>query len=93
MQMLAETIATVFRKGNEGCFTCGDKNHFKRDCPKKANKKKPPKICPRCCREMHWAKDYKSQFDIERKPIPENSKQRTPWVPFNKNLGQIPFFT
>ena len=23
------------RKGNEGCFTCGDKNHFKRDCLKK----------------------------------------------------------
>ena len=39
MQMLAETMVAVLRKGNEGCFTCGDKNHFKRDCPKKANKK------------------------------------------------------
>ena len=45
MQMPAETMAASFKKGNEGCFTCGDKNHLKRDCPKKANKK-PPKVRP-----------------------------------------------
>ena len=37
MQMRAETTAACFKKENEGCFTCVDKNHFKRDCPKKAN--------------------------------------------------------
>ena len=84
MQMLAETMATTFKKGNEGCFTCRDKNHFKRDCPKKANKK-PPRICPRRCRGMHWAKDCKSKFDVEGKPIPRNSKQGTHQVPYNKN--------
>ena len=90
MQILAETMATTFKKGNEGCFTCGDKNHLKRDCPKKVNKK-PPRIRPHCCRGMHWAKDCKSKFDIEGKPIPENSKQGTPppKVPYNKNQGQI----
>ena len=46
MQMLAETIAACFKKGNEGCFICRDENYLKRDCPKKANKKKPPKVCP-----------------------------------------------
>ena len=80
-------MAATFRKGNEGCFACGDKDLLKRDCPKKANKK-PPRICPRCHRGMHWAKDCKSKFDIEGKPIPGNSKQ----VPFNKNQGQIPSF-
>ena len=91
MQMLAETMVAALRKENEGCFTCGDKNHLKRDCPKKVNKK-PPKICPHCCRGMHWAKDCKSKFDIEGKPIPGNSKQGTPQVPFNKTQGQIPSF-
>ena len=38
MQMLAETMAIAFKKKNEGCFTCGDKNHLKGDYPKKANK-------------------------------------------------------
>ena len=27
MQMLAETVAACFKKGNEGCFTCRDKDH------------------------------------------------------------------
>ena len=84
-------MAATFRKGNEGCFTCGDKNHLKRDCPKKANKK-PPRICPRYCRGMHWAKDCKSKFDIEGKPIPRNSKQGNPQVPFNKNRGKFHLF-
>ena len=42
---------------------------------------------------MHWAKDCKSKFDIEGKPIPGNPKQGTPLVPaqvpYNKNQGQI----
>ena len=43
MQIVAETMVAALRKGNEGCFTCGNKNHLKRDCPKKAKKKKRKK--------------------------------------------------
>ena len=87
MQILAETMATTFKKENEGCFICGDKNHFKSDWPKKTNKK-PPIIRPCCHRGMHWAKDCKFKFDTEGKPIPGNPKQGTPQVPYNKNQGQ-----
>ena len=34
MQMLAETMAASFKKGNEGCFTCRHKTYYKRDCSK-----------------------------------------------------------
>ena len=76
MQLLVEAMAATFRKGNEGCFICGDKNHLKRDYPKKANK--ITKICPRCHRGVHWDKSCKFKFDIDGKPIPGNSKQGTP---------------
>ena len=46
--------------------------------------KKPPKICPRYHRGMHWAKDCKSKSGIERKPIPENCKQGPPRSPSAK---------
>ena len=43
MQMLAETMVAALRKGNEGCFTCGDKTHLKKDCPKKVKASKQTK--------------------------------------------------
>ena len=49
--------------------------------------KTPPKIYPCCCREMHWAKECKSKFDIEGKHIPGNSKQETPPGPLQQKPG------
>ena len=43
IQMVAEIIAAALRKGNKGCFTCGNKKHLKRDGPKKAKKRKEKK--------------------------------------------------
>ena len=40
IQMLAETMAAAFKKGNEGYFADGDKTHLKKGCPKKHAKKK-----------------------------------------------------
>ena len=96
MQMLAETMAAAFKKRNEGYFTCGDKTHI-RDCPKKhteknKNNKRFSKLCPNCHKEVHWAKDCQSKYDVERKLISGNFKQGTPQVPFNKNQGQTPSF-
>ena len=90
--MVAETTAAALRKGNKGCR---NKNHLKRDGPKGKKKKerekicknkKPPKICPCNRRGMHWAKDCKY---IERKPIPENSKQGPPRSPSIKTWGKF----
>ena len=33
MHMLAEIMVATFRKGNERCFTCGDKTHLKKKKP------------------------------------------------------------
>ena len=86
-------MVAALRKGNERRFTCGDKNHLKTDSPKKVNKKIPPKICPHCCRGTYWAKDCKSKFDIEEKPIPENSKQGTPSGPLQQKPGANSIFS
>ena len=84
-------MAATFKKGTEGYFTCGGKNHLKWDCPRKANKR-PPKICPCCHRGMHWDKDCKSKFDIEGKPILRNSKQGTPPGPLQQKTGANSIF-
>jgi hypothetical protein len=97
MQMLAETMASAFKKENERCFACGDKTHLKKDCPKKHTQKiktveKPPEICPRCPKGIHWARECQSKYDVEGKPILGNSKLGTPQVPINKNQGQTSSF-
>ena len=78
-------------------FTCRDKNHFKKDCPKKVKKKKKkkktPKICRHCRREMHWAKECNSKFGIEKKKTYSRKLEAgDPPGPLNKNQGQIPSF-
>ena len=98
MQMLAETMAAAFKKGKERCFTYADKTHFlKNDCPQKYTEKiktvkKPPGICPLCCKGIHWARECQSKYDAEGKLISKNSKLGTPQVSINKNEGQTPSF-
>ena len=56
--MLAETMVAAFKKGNEGCFACGDKTHIKkialRNMQKKIkNNKNFQKIFPHCHKGIH----------------------------------------
>ena len=39
MQLLVKIMAATFKKGNERCFTYGDKTHLKKDCPKRRTEK------------------------------------------------------
>ena len=77
--MLAEIMVATFRKGNEGCLTCGDKNHLKRDFPKKAKKKKrkkittAPKVCPHAVEKCIVPKSVNLNLILK-----ENLFQKTP---------------
>ena len=84
-------MTAVFRKGNKGCFTCGDKNHLKRDCAKKANKK-PTKIYPHCHRGMHWAKDVNLNLVFKENLFQKTPSRGAPRSPSTKTRGKFHLF-
>ena len=85
MQILAETMAVSFKRGNEGCFTCGDKNHLKTDCLKKANKN-ILKSAPTAIEEFIEPKNVNLNLILKGNIFWE-TKQGTHQVPFNRNQG------
>ena len=54
--------------------------------------RKPPGICPRCHKGIHWARECRSKYDVEGKLILKNSNLGIPQLPINKNQGQTPSF-
>ena len=98
MQMLAEAMAAAFKKGNEGCFVCGDKSHLKKNCPKKHTEKikttkKPLGVCPQCHKGVHWAKNIDLSMMLKGTLFQETKRWGLPgWVPINKNQGYMPSF-
>ena len=99
--MLDETMVAALRKGNEGCFTCGNKNHLKRDCPKKAKKKKKKekikiknlqKSALPAVEEYIGPKIVSLNLTLKENLFQETPTGDPPQVPFTKNQGQIPSF-
>ena len=55
--------------------------------PKKQKNTHLQKSATAAIKKVHWAKESKSIFDIEGKPILENSKQETPPGPLQQKPG------
>ena len=64
----------LINKGRDkgGCFRCGKRGHFAKDCHENQNKNpeaKIPGLCPRCKRGRHWANECKSKTDSQGNPL------------------------
>ena len=92
MQMIVEAMAATFRKGNEGCFTCGDKNHFKRDCPKKANKKTSKKFALAAAEECIGPKIVNLNLILKENLFQETPNRGPPRSPTTKTRGKFYLF-
>ena len=83
MQMLAETMAIAFRKGNEGCFTCGDKNHLRRLI------KNLQESALADVEECIGPKTVNLNLILKENLFQETPNRGRPQEPYNKNQGQI----
>jgi hypothetical protein len=67
------------KQGNNTCFKCGSLGHSKNDCPKIRGAESgqagcAPRICPRCRKGNHWAREYKSKTDIQGRSLLGNER-------------------
>ena len=86
MQMLAETMAATFRKENERCFTCGDKNHLGTALRRLI--KNLQKFALTAIEKYIGPKTVNLNLILKEKLFQETPSRNTQ-VPFNKNQGHI----
>ena len=91
-KMVAEAMAATFRKGNEGCFTCGDKNHLKRDCPKKANKKNLQEFALAAVEECIGPKTVNLNLMLKESLFQETPNRGPPRSPTTKTRNKFYLF-
>ena len=70
---------------NAKCFNCGKPSHIKKQCHMStqarknnttSNKKRPPKICPRCKKGFHWLNECHSKFDKDGNTLNPGTQQK-----------------
>ena len=92
---LAAAVMQLTKKGGSAgaCFNCGKQGQLKRQCPERGSSNRgsgstqrpKPEFCPRCKKGNHWARDYKSDKDINRQPLAQGCGGTRP-----KNGQQCP---
>ena len=90
-QMLAETMVAALRKVNEGCFTCGDKNHLKRTALRKLRKNLQKSALP-AVEECIGPKIVNLNLILKENLFQETTGRGPPRSPSTKTRGKFYLF-
>ena len=84
-------MVAALRKENEGCFTCGVKNHLKRDYPEKANKNLQ-KSALAAVEECIGPKSVNLNLILKGNLFQRTPSRRRPRSPSTKTRGKFHLF-